>query len=338
MSNSITNSNQIYQTLNPPTATVIKKRWACRWTSKHDQAIFLSLFKSAFGHAMPPSLWSWKYSNKDKYGIFAHIDGNVIAYYGGLPRQFLLNGEAVPAVQICDVMVAPEMRGILTRKGPFMHTADTFLTAQIGQDKTYQFAFGFPTERAARIGEKSAWYARTDAFLEASWSGTNRLPPWFKIRPLADDSTKVIDMLWQAMQTSLSNHLLPIKSSAFFKWRYKGHPERHYLSYVVSWRGINKIVGILTLRDHGADLGMEIIDLLAPASGLRTLHIAAQKICVRAGHKRLFSWMTPTILSFLPKPDQQIEVAGVYVTPEYQQIMNQKQINCWLMSGDTDFR
>jgi len=338
MSNSTTNSNQVYQTLDPPAATVSKKRWACRWTSKHDQAMFLSLFESAFGHAMPPSLWTWKYGNQDKYGIFAHIDGNVIAYYGGLPRQFWLNGETIPAVQICDVMVAPKMRGILTRKGPFIHTADTFLTAQIGQDKAYQFAFGFPTERAARIGEKSAWYARTDTFLEASWSATNTLPPWFKIRPLADDNTEMVDMLWQAMQASLPNHLLPVKDSAFFKWRYKDHPERSYPSYVVSWRGIDKVIGIVTLRDHGPDLGMEIMDLLAPASELKTLHIAAQKIGVRSGHTRLFSWMTPTILGFLPKPSQQVEVSGVYVTPEYQQMIAQKQVNCWLMSGDTDFR
>lgn len=67
-------------------------------------------------------------SNQDKYGIFAHIDGKLIAYYGGLSRQFRLNGETLSAVQICDVMVAPKMRGILTRKGPFMHTADTFLS------------------------------------------------------------------------------------------------------------------------------------------------------------------------------------------------------------------
>ena len=313
-------------------------KWQCRWASKQDQGAFLSLFESAFGHPMPTSLWTWKYGHQTNYGVFAYIDNKIIAYYGGLPRQFSLNNKTLSAVQICDVMVAPNMRGILTRKGPFMLTAETFLSTQIGSNKPYQFAFGFPTERAARLGEKSAWYARADAFLETSWSVANTLPPWFKIRPLADDNSATVDRLWQAMQASLPNHLLPIKDSAFFKWRYKDHPERHYPSYVVSWRGINKIVGIVTLRDHGAGLGMEIMDLLAPASRLKTLHTAAQKICGRAGHTRLFSWMTPTILSSLPKPNQQAEVAGVYVTPEYQQMMKQKQVNCWLMSGDTDFR
>ncbi len=314
------------------------KKWQCRWASKHDQDAFLSLFETAFGHAMPSNMWTWKYGHQNNYGVFAHTDNNIIAYYGGLPRQFCLNSKTLSAVQICDVMVAPNMRGILTRKGPFMHTADTFLTTQIGSNKIFHFAFGFPTERAARLGEKSSWYARADAFLEASWSAKNTLPPWFKIRPLAADNTETVEILWQAMRASLPNHLLPIKDSAFFKWRYQDHPERHYPSYVVSWRGTNKIVGIVTLRDHGANLGMEIMDLLAPASRLETLHIAAQKICVRAGRTRLFSWMTPTILSSLPKPDQHTEVAGVYVTPEYQQMIEQKHVNCWLMSGDTDFR
>jgi len=48
--------------------------------------------------------------------------------------------------------------------------------------------------------------------------------------------------------------------------------------------------------------------------------------------------MTPAILAFLPKSSQQVEVSGVYITPEYQQMIEQKQVNCWLMSGDTDFR
>lgn len=335
MSNSTINS--VYQTPDP-TTTVIKKRWECRWASKHDQEVFLSLFEAAFGHAMTSSLWAWKYGHQDKYGVLAHSAGKIIAYYGGLPRNFWLNGETISAVQICDVMVAPEMRGILTRKGPFMHTADTFLTARIGQDKAYRFAFGFPSERAARLGEKSAWYARTDSFLEVSWPVTTSLPFWFKATPLTEDHSVLVDKLWQTMQTSLPNHLLPIKDATFFKWRYKDHPNHDYLSYVVSWRGINKAIGIVTLRDHGLGSGMEIMDLLAPASELKTLLTAAQDICMRTGHTRLFGWMTPEILSFLPNPATQSEVSGVYVTPDFKNRADQQQIGWWLMSGDTDFR
>ncbi|MCH9639372.1 MAG: FkbM family methyltransferase [Betaproteobacteria bacterium] len=320
------------------TTTVIKKRWRCRWASKHDKAVFLSLFQSAFGDAMPANLWMWKYDHQDKYGIFAHVDGKIIAYYGGLPRKFWLNGETIPAVQICDVMVAPNMRGILTRKGPFMHTADTFLTAQIGRDKTYHFAFGFPSDRAARLGEKSAWYARTDTFFKVTWPAATALPFWFKTTPLKADRYVLVDSLWKAMQTSLPNVLLPIKDATFFKWRYQGHPNRDYSSYIVSWRGINKVIGIVTLQDHGPDMGMEIMDLLAPASKLKTLLIAAQNICINSGRRRLFSWMTPAILPFLPKPSQQAEVSGVYITPDHKKIIDQQKISCWLMSGDTDFR
>ncbi|MDH5552977.1 MAG: GNAT family N-acetyltransferase, partial [Nitrosomonas sp.] len=132
------------------TTTDTAKKWQCRWATAHDQEAFLSLFESAFGHAIPTSLWTWKYGHQTNYGVFAYIDNKIIAYYGGLPRQFSLNNKTLSAVQICDVMVAPNMRGILTRKGPFMLTAETFLSTQIGSNKPYQFAFGFPTERAAR--------------------------------------------------------------------------------------------------------------------------------------------------------------------------------------------
>lgn len=339
MKNAATHSNSTYQEpIALTTTTNTAKKWQCRWATAHDQEAFLSLFQSAFDQTMPASLWAWKYASQNKHGIFAHVNEKVIAYYGGIPRGFRLNDKTVSAVQICDIMVAPNMRGILTRRGPFMQTADTFLSARIGEDKTHRFAFGFPSDRHARLGEKSGWYARTDTFLEATWPATTRLPFWLKTTPLTEDRHELVDNLWQAMQVSLPNHLLPIKDSLFFKWRYQNHPNRNYQSFVVSWRGTNKVIGIVTLHDHGLDIGIEIMDLFAPASKLKTLHTAAQDICMKMGHSRLFSWMTPSILSYLPQSASQAEISGVYVTPDFKHTVDQQQLHWWLMGGDTDFK
>ncbi|MGZ8193235.1 MAG: FkbM family methyltransferase, partial [Methylobacter sp.] len=187
-----------------PTVSDVKAGWQCRWVSEHDQDELLSLFMSAFGLPMPPSLWAWKYAELYKHGVLAHIAGKVIAYYGGIPRSLWQYGNKLTAVQICDVMVAPEVRGILTRRGPFADTADTFLRAQTGADKPYRLAFGFPTGRAASLGEKVGLYARGDTLLEATWTTHSlmRLPFWFKVEPLHQSNHAVLDKLWQDMRQS----------------------------------------------------------------------------------------------------------------------------------------
>lgn len=326
--------------MNPMENVDSKPKWQCRWATPHDQNALLELFESSFGKPMPDGLWQWKYARHEKPGMLAHTDNSIIAYYGSIPRTFSLNSATVKAAQICDVMVAPRMRGILTRRGPFMHTADTFLSEQVGPDKPYRFAFGFPSDRHARLGEKTGWYTRTDTFLEVNWIPQNHrryLPLQFKTRPLTTQDDALIDTLWQSMQAALPDCLIPVKDAGFFKWRYLNHPSHAYAAYSVAKRWSGRIVGIITLRDHAASSDMELLDLLGPPESMTTLLKAARHIAHRAGRKRLFSWMTPAILRHLPEPSATQEVSGVYVTPDYKQMVDEQQLSWWLMCGDTDF-
>jgi len=317
-----------------------KPKWQCRWATRRDQDALLELFKSSFGQAMPDGLWQWKYARQEKPGMLAHVDNSIIAYYGGIPRIFSLNGTTVNAVQICDVMVAPRMRGILTRRGPFMHTADTFLSEQAGPGKPYRFAFGFPSDRHARLGEKTGWYTRTDTFLEVSWIPKNHqwyLPLQFKTRPLTALDDAVINTLWRSMQSALPDCLIPVKDAGFFKWRYLNHPSHAYAAYIVAKRWSGRVVGIVILRDHAAGNEMELLDLLGPPESMTTLLKTACHIAHRTDRKRLFSWMTPAILRHFPEPSATQEVSGVYVTPDYKQMADERRLSWWLMCGDTDF-
>ncbi len=318
-----------------------KPKWQCRWATSHDQDALLELFESSFGQPMPDGLWQWKYARQEKTGMLAHMDNSIIAYYGSIPRTFSLNGATVNATQICDVMVAPRMRGILTRRGPFMHTADTFLSEQVGSDKPYRFAFGFPSHRHARLGEKTGWYTRTDTFLEVSWTPQRHqqgMLLWLKTRPLTLQDESIIDRLWQAMRSTLPDCLIPVKDAVFFKWRYLNHPNHAYASYIVSKRWNGKILGIVTLRDHKDSNTMELMDLLGPPESMTALLKTACHIAHRTGRERLFSWMTPAILEHLPEPSATQEVSGVYVTPlDYKQLIDKQHVCWWLMCGDTDF-
>lgn len=315
-------------------------KWQCRWATRQDQQALLTLFESAFGKAMPENLWQWKYAWQEKPGMLAHIAHDVIAYYGSIPRSFSLNGATVNAAQICDVMVAPQMRGILTRRGPFMRTADTFLSLQAGPDKPYRFAFGFPSHRHARLGEKTGWYTRTDTLLEASWATQTPLARkslWYKARPFTSYDAKTLDTLWRQMQSALPDYLIPQKNADFFKWRYLNHPNHRYAAYIVSQRWNNKAVGVFTLRSHNDSGDMELLDLLSPPESLALLLRTAWRIAKQSDRQRLFSWMTPAVLTYLPEPTTQHEVTGVYVTPDYKQMVDERRLKWWLMCGDTDF-
>lgn len=316
------------------------KKWQCRWAAQQDQDALLALFKSAFGRPMPDGLWQWKYAWQSKPGMLAYTDDGIIAYYGGMPRTFCLNNKAIKAVQICDVMVAPQMRGILTRRGPFMQTADTFLSEQAGTDKPFRFAFGFPSHRHAKLGEKTGWYTRSDTFLETIWPAKRVRPylsAWFKTRPLSPHDSATVNALWHIMQSTLPDCLIPRKDAAFFNWRYYRHPSHTYTTYVVSRRWKSKPVGIFTLRDHGAGSDMELMDLLGPPDILPILLSTALRITKAAGRKRLFSWMTPAVLQQLPAPETAQEISGVYVTPDYKRKIEEQRLHWWLMCGDTDF-
>lgn len=317
-----------------------KPKWQCRWATPCDQDALLELFESSFGHPMPGDLWQWKYARQEKPGMLAHMDNSIIAYYGSIPRTFSLNGATVNAAQICDVMVAPRMRGILTRRGPFMYTADTFLSEQAGPDKPYRFAFGFPSHRHARLGEKTGWYTRTETFLEVSWIPQSQQPYLLlqlKTRLLTEQDTSTIDKLWQVMQSVLPDCLIPVKDAVFFKWRYLNHPSHAYASYIVSKRWSGRILGIVTLRDHATSNDMELLDLLAPPENMAALLKIACHIAHSTGRKRLFSWITPAVLEYLPEPAVTQEVSGVYVTPDYKKMVDQRRLRWWLMCGDTDF-
>jgi len=319
----------------------IKEVWQCRWVNPRDQDKLLALFALAFGHSMPVSLWLWKYAGQCKPAVLAHVSGRVIAHYGGMPRSLWLHKKKLDAVQICDVMVDPSMRGILTRRGPFMRIAETFLGEQTGKNKAYRLAFGFPSDRALLLGEKLGLYARVDTLLEAVWpiSPELRLPFRFKIRPLRQEDHAMVDALWKKMSQALTDYVVPQKDADFFRHRYMEHPVNEYNLYLVSWRWFDQAVGIVVLRDHGPDQGVELLDLLGLPKAFGILLKAAQYSAGIAGRQRLFGWLTPNILEALPEPVARNVVTNICIaTPDLTEMASQLHARWWLMSGDTDFR
>lgn len=306
-----------------------------------DEPALLALFRRAFGHDMAPALWRWKYQNPRSHGTLVEFAGDVVAYYGGVPRTVRCFGNPVTAVQIGDVMVTPALRGKLTRHGPFFEAATGFITRWMDTHREYDFAFGFPSERASRLGVALNLYQPMDRILEVQWpaqgAGHGLL---VSARPLTVSDHQAVNRLWQRMAKDLSGGVVGVRDFDFLRHRYLQHPVQRYHVLLVSRRLTGHPLGVVVLRDHGAH-GLELLDLVAPRRQMPALVNVARRIAERGGQQRVFAWATPMAVKSIAGKAGQAQATEVVVPaivwrqPETVQRLKDRW---WLMGGDADFR
>jgi hypothetical protein len=181
------------------------------WLSKSDFPSWLALFERCFGHSMPRAQWDWKYRDTLNPGIGVWIEGQLIAFYGGMPRHILWMGEPQTGIQIGDVMVHPEHKSSLNRKGPFQMAASTFLEHTLSQGAPYWAGFGFPNHRAMLVAHKLGLYEPVDQIAQLSWPAKAHGWPWWlelsEVTPHAN-GLGFIDKLWPQMAKAFSSSVL----------------------------------------------------------------------------------------------------------------------------------
>jgi hypothetical protein len=238
-------------------------------------------------------------------------------------------------------MVDPSERGVLTRKGAFFLAASAFAERFMGPDGAYAFAFGFPSERHARLGERLALYTRVDEVLEASWPPLPPRPGLFhRTRALPDRDLGIVDVLWQAMAGALRDVVVGVRDAAHIRHRFLEHPAAEYLVLLVTRRFGRKPRGVLVLRDHGA-VGIEIVDVVAAPDALMPLVAVARRVAGRLRRPKVFAWMTPRAADSFKPSAPVLKPAGIPVptiiwkaAPDLKKLRGQ----WWLLGGDADSR
>ena len=313
--------------------------WSLDWSRAADEGPLLTLFERAFGHSMPPAQWRWKYAGLDTMGSIARRDAEPVAFYGGIPRKIRFFGEPLTAVQISDVMVLPAERGVLTRRGPFFLTASAFAERYVGADRAYALAFGFPSARHTRLGERLGLYACVDEILEASWPALPGRPSLrHKARPLQARELPVVDELWARMARNLKTLCVAVRDAAHVRHRYLEHPTATYLPFLVTQRITGRAIGLVVLRDQG-DAGVELLDAIAEPAAIPALVTVARRVAARLGRHKLHAWLTPSAARWFDNPN--VSPAGVPVptiiwgsSPDIGKLRG----HWWLTGGDSDFR
>ena len=318
------------------------RAWTLRWLRHEDFQLWLGLFEVCFGHRMPLPQWRWKYRDSERVGVGVFTEGRMVAFYGGMPRPLRVLGQAMAGVQVGDVMVHPEFRGSLSRRGPFQMAASTFLEQQLSAGAPYRLGFGFPNTRAMDVAQRLRLYREVDEVVELSWSAAAQTLSWWQ-RVQAVDAQQALaqaDRLWARMQPGFADSVLGVRDAAFLRARYAEHPSHTHEWLLLRHRLSRQALALAVLRRH-ADGRLEILDLLGAREHLTAMVQAVQLHAHRTQAPLVSLWLTRSHLSVLEGSAPQVQALGVKVptnawTPDPQgPVVDQRW---WLTGGDTDFR
>lgn len=312
-------------------------RWQVRHVRTTDFDEIATLFQEVFGHPISRELWSWKYANGHGNGVVAARHGALIAHYGGMYRDVMLCGKPDWVFQICDVMVHPKERGVMTRQGPFLLTAAT--SAEIYGP----LGFGFPNARAMEVAAKMGLYAEVGQMSEVRWVPS---APRFRLRTRLQPvvrghaaSQALVESMWVAMANDLQRDVVGVRDWAFVEHRYFNHPHNQYEVLAVTSRLTGKPLGLMVLRRMEAMC--ELVDVITPLDNLPLLIDQARRLTGMWGLPYLYCWITKNHLSrFLATGGQEVALnvsipTSCWTDDPRADVFKDRW---WLMSGDTDFR
>jgi len=312
-------------------------RWVVRHAMTSDYADIANLFEHVFEHPLSRDLWHWKYGSGRGDALLALRGNHVVAHYGGIYRNVLIEGKPDRLAQIGDVMVHPNERGVLTRNGPFFLVGSSWL--EIYGPK----GFGFPTVRAMQVAVKMGLYTEAGKMVEIQWSPSHAGPRMDSrvkpIHPNTPNAAQIVNHLWESMADDLRANVVGVRSWDHFMHRYFQHPHNKYEAFLVQSRWLAKPLGVFVVRI--TEGRCELLDLVAPMKNVGIVLEQARRIADKHAADTLYCWITDNCKAvFLKHGGQERDLdlcvpASSWTEHSYPELFVGKW---WLMSGDTDFR
>jgi hypothetical protein len=319
-----------------------KPRWILNNLKQQDFEHFSVFFEKVFERQLSRVLWSWKYGEGLGVNVAAWKGGQLIAHYGGKYRKVIAFGEEITAVQVCDVMVSPEERGIMTKTGAMYTVTATFLELYQGIGDI-PLSFGFPNWRAMKLGLRLGFYAKVGEIREVRWPNlAPRLHMASFVRNLRPESKadgKIIDDLWSQMVENMKEAVIGKRNWEYIKNRYLEHPERAYRILLVRARMLGTVMGALVLQPEEENL--ILMDWIGPLKNIPELTLQARRLAGQWGYKEVYGWISHQYVSVMNLRsivirDPLVSIpANAWVPQRY--LPEQLQDRWWLTMGDTDF-
>ncbi|MDG2250646.1 MAG: GNAT family N-acetyltransferase [Gammaproteobacteria bacterium] len=254
-----------------------------------------TLFEESFDTTFNPDVWKWKYDLGAGKCVIAREakSGKIVSHYGGAPRQIHYFGEPNTAIQVCDVMVLPEIRRQYGKNSLFFKTAATFLEREIGNTVNHLLGFGFPNQKAMNIALRLGLYEKTDEFLELVYPLNQEVATFpFHLSPIdisCSQHQQEIDYLWQSMKQETTTGIIGDRHCNYIKYRYFEHPFAHTDLYrcIFLNDGTEKPVAAVFLKEH--EHRLLVMDLICPLSIMKQVLTSLSQLVPEA---ELKLWIT----------------------------------------------
>lgn len=302
------------------------------------------LFRLRFGTDISDAMLAWKYGDGRgrSYGFFSD-DGVLLTHCGIFYRQALADGEPCRIAQLGDLMALPGGYGGLSRGGsPFAVMIRQILDDLPDDLNPGGLAFGFPSDRAMRLGEKLGLFTAIDQMCELTFeplshrSHSERCIP---IIPSEESAAQVINQLWGQMAASLGNELIGVRDAAYLVRRYERHPHNRYQCRLVRSRWLRQPLGLLVTRIVNSRC--ELLDIIAAPDVVPKLVRVARRSLGEWGATSLTLWLTErhaVMLNDQAAACNRLEFR-IMANPFSSDGHPERFAGCWwLTGGDTDYR
>lgn len=300
------------------------------------------LFARAFGQTPSDGWYRWKYGilGGQAVGLW-NERGELVAHYAGFPRTLLWRGDSLQAIQIGDVMVAPEVRGLLTRRGPMFLVYSRFVAKWVGTGKPFALSYGFPNERHMRLARHLRIYDDFGIVRQLAWSThAARLPLGWSWSPLAADHRLApqAESAWEAMRSDFADHVIGVRDSRYVIDRFVRRPELNYRFFRLARRLTGRTVALAILRLEPGHA--ELIDVIAPRASFRGIAQAATAEAASYGARYLTCWASAAAAAAWHECGaRMVDRAAFFAVPRPSTIPQAElaAARWWWMGGDTDF-
>ena len=310
-----------------------------------DAPALLGLHAAVFGSRVDGRWYGWKYRPGLGSGSGVWFDGQLVAHCGGIARTLWVAGERVAGLQIGDVMVQAQWRGVMTRRGPFYYVSQHFYEAQLGADKPFQLGFGFPGARHLKLAVAVKLLRDGGGVQALHWdtAQARALPAWqWRWQPLAPDDARfdtVVGQAWDAMRAEATALTLGERDAAYLRWRYLERPDRQH-HFVVLRRPWSRVAAGVAVLDLSQPEAAHWLDWVGPPSLMATACRACCHEARQRGKARLEMWASEAVVRQLAGTPirYQAEVVRIGIVnasalpPEAT-----RGLDWWLVGGDTDF-
>ena len=307
------------------------------------------LFEKSFNTSFDPALWQWKYQLGDGKCVIARIEkeGEIVAHYGGAPRQISYFGSPSMAIQPCDVMVLPENRSQYGKSSLFFKVATTFLEREIGNTVNHLLGFGFPNQKAMNIATRLGLYEKTDDFVEVLYVSPEPLSNTQSLTAtpldLNDESQQLeLDHLWQLMQLDYAHAIIGVRNWQYMKYRYIDHPfakSNQYQCVVIRAIESGKACAVAVLKDHAKH--RLVMDLVCPLEAMQSVLLYLnQRLSEENQQQALAMWITKSWAEKINLPGAIVNELGIEIPCNSWNPGPSSKIlygAWWLTAGDMDF-